>query len=533
MSFLKRAYLAVKRRKARTCIMLVILTAISALIFTGLAVQNATKEASILARQKLGSTITLTFDSEKARQKQSEEAQGEGQNRKVMTNIEYEAVSEEMVEKIARNEHIYDYNYIVNSTAFAESFDAITDSQGEEMKEAENDMKDKISNFNSSMDDFVGGRKPDGLGKIDMANIVMPDISLVGVSASDLDANFEAGSYSMVDGETITPSSAENAVIIEQTLAEANEISIGDNITIKATSDGEEINLNVIGIYSAGEIEQGSMLSGMSSSLIYNKIYMRHDKAVSIKEIAASEKENSDNSPMVRGETNSSNGIDSAIFYVDDPENIDEVIEYAKDTQLDLETYKLSANDEEYESMIKPIENVASFSKILVIIVIVAGAMIIALILMLWIKERTYETGVLLSLGESKAKVVLQYVSEVIAIFIVGFVLSVLIGTGVSQKVGDVLLSQEIEAIQGEDVNNLSQMDDRNISRQPVGGKSFDRKTNMMVETKVIDKIDVNVSLLVIIQVFGLGLLLIFISTVIPVIYVFRYNPKQILTNVG
>ena len=148
MSFLKRAYLAVKRRKARTCIMLVILTAISALIFTGLAVQNATKEASILARQKLGSTITLTFDSEKAMQRQREETQ-EGQNRKVMMDVEYEAVDEKAAEKIAENEHIYDYNYIVNSTAFAESFDPITDSQGEEMKEAENDMKDKINNFNS------------------------------------------------------------------------------------------------------------------------------------------------------------------------------------------------------------------------------------------------------------------------------------------------------------------------------------------------------------------------------------------------
>jgi len=116
--------------------------------------------------------------------------------------------------------------------------------------------------------------------------------------------------------------------------------------------------------------------------IVQNKIYVRYDKAVEIKQKAATESENTEGMPFVRGATNSSDGIDSVVFYVDDPENIEEVIVYAEKTDIDLETYKLSANDKEYENMIKPIENVASFSKILVIIVIVAGAMIISLILL-------------------------------------------------------------------------------------------------------------------------------------------------------
>lgn len=534
MSFSKRAWLAVKRRKVRTFIMLVILTAISTLIFTGLAVQNATKEASILARQKLGGTLTLTYDLEKAMQKQMESEEDVEQNKKVMRDIAYEAVTEEMAEIVAKNAHIYDYNYIVNTTAFADSFDAITDSQGQQMKEAENNMKDRINNFNSAMPN-VGSRAnmPGGIDKIDMPNIVIADLTIVGVSASDLDENFESGSYTIVEGEKITPTSENNAVIIEETLAEANEISIGDIVKIKATNQGTSIELLVVGIYSGGENQQGSMFSGMSSSLVQNKIYMRYDKAVELKQIAASEKENTENSPFVRGATNSSNGIDSVVFYVDDPENIEEVIVYAEKTDLDLDTYKLSANDEEYENMIKPIENVASFSKILVIIVIAAGAMIISLILMLWIKERTYETGVLLSLGENKFKVVLQYALEVVLIYVVGFVLSVAIGTGISQKVGDILLSQEIEAIQTDAPNESAQKSDRNILRQPVGVKSFDRENNMMVEVEVVDEIDVNVGMKVILQVFALGIVLVLLSTIIPVIYVFRYNPKQILTNAG
>ena len=103
------------------------------------AIQNATKEASILARQKLGSRITLTYDSERAMKKQME--QNENENKRIMMDIEYKAIDQEMAEKIAENKYIYDYNYIVNSTAFAKGFEAITDTQGEQMREAEDNMK--------------------------------------------------------------------------------------------------------------------------------------------------------------------------------------------------------------------------------------------------------------------------------------------------------------------------------------------------------------------------------------------------------
>ena len=50
MSFFKRACKAITRRLSRTVIMFIILLAIANLIITGIAIQNATDSAKILAR---------------------------------------------------------------------------------------------------------------------------------------------------------------------------------------------------------------------------------------------------------------------------------------------------------------------------------------------------------------------------------------------------------------------------------------------------------------------------------------------------
>jgi len=59
-----------------------------------------------------------------------------------------------------------------------------------------------------------------------------------------------------------------------------------------------------------------------------------------------------------------------------------------------------------YQQMLQPLNNVSSFAKNIVILVAVAGVIILTLIIMLSIRERKYEIGVLLSLGESRVKVI-------------------------------------------------------------------------------------------------------------------------------
>lgn len=546
MSFLKRACMAITRRVSRTIIMFIIFLAIANLILTGIAIQNATESAKILARQKLGSQITLSFDSEAAMKAAREEMKNnENSSDKKgagLASITYEAITEDMVTKMLENKNITSYNYVVNTNAYASSFEAITDETEESIKDAEektqeqiDDAKQQASNANNKINKFnknqaamagkggPGGNRGGGQQlnlninfDIDMANVVSPDLTVIGVSEYTLDEKFLNSDYVLVEGEGIRTSlETENAVMIEESLAEVNEIEVGDTIKITASNDGDKISLTVVGIYKAENLTS-SNISGMGVSLDYNRLYVKYDTALSIKEKAAEETKDSD--AMFRGVTNSSDGIDEVVFKVDDPANVESVLEFAETTEIDFTKFKLDANTEEYEQMIEPLENVASFATILVAIVAIAGALIIMLILMLWIKERTYETGILLSLGESKFKIVLQYAIEVLLIAILAFTLSIFTGNVISEKVGDVLLEKE-----------LSTLSEENQGRPNMGGGRFEME---QPNAEVISDIDVSVNFEVIMKLYGMGLLIVLISSITPTILVFRYKPKKILSSI-
>lgn len=96
--------------------------------------------------------------------------------------------------------------------------------------------------------------------------------------------------------------------------------------------------------------------------------------------------------------------------------------------------YELDAQDNVYKQMIYPIENIASFSKTIVIMVSIAGATILGLIITLSIKERRKEIGILLSIGEKKWKLMGQLLVEVLCIAVLAFGLSLATGEKVSQK---------------------------------------------------------------------------------------------------
>ena len=208
MSFFKRAFKAITRRFSRTIIMFIILLAIANLIITGIAIQNATDTAKILARQKLGSQITLSFDSESAMKKAREEMKNnkDSEDRKGagLASITYEPITQDMVNKLLENEHITSYNYVVNTNAYASGFEAITDEAEESIKDAEEKTQEQIDNAknqassaNNKIKNFnknqaaSGGRGPGGMMMgggpqlnlninfdIDMANVVSPDLTV-------------------------------------------------------------------------------------------------------------------------------------------------------------------------------------------------------------------------------------------------------------------------------------------------------------------------------------------------------------------
>ncbi|WP_301406312.1 FtsX-like permease family protein, partial [Enterococcus entomosocium] len=91
------------------------------------------------------------------------------------------------------------------------------------------------------------------------------------------------------------------------------------------------------------------------------------------------------------------------------------------------------------------LNNVASFSQNVVLLVAVTGIIILTLIIMITIRERRHELGVLLSLGESRSKIVLQLFAEVALCMIVALAAASFSGNVVANAVGQQLLDQQTE----------------------------------------------------------------------------------------
>lgn len=504
MNFLKRALIAVTRRKGKSFIMFIIFAAIANMVLAGLAIQHATESASVLARQKLGGQLTLRFNTENAMEK----ARAEGGGQRI--RVKPEPITEDMVKMVADQKNIVDYNYIVNANGLAQEFEPVV-TEDDHQQDSENNTMNRSGGFGGGI--VIGG----GFG----GNFVMPDVTVTGVSSSDMVDVFKNGDAKMISGRAITTSDANKKVaLIEKNLAEQNELKVGDKIKVEATRADDTVEYSIVGIYEStgSSSSTGQGFANMSFTEPYNRIFVDYKSALPLKSVTT-------DSGTEAG------GIDQAVFYVDDPKNIEQVEADAKAMNIDWTQYTLDANEAAYQQMIGPIENVASFSMTVVYIVAIAGAVILALILILSIKERMYETGVLLSMGEGKMKVVAQYVAEVLIIAIVAFTLSAFTGQVIAQGVGDTLLQREV-AVSQEQGNTSGFQGNREgpgggMVRMP-GGLFGGRSAQVQVEA--IDSIDVTITPEEVEKMVGAGLLIIIAGTILPAASVMRFKPKTILT---
>ncbi|MEW9502179.1 ABC transporter permease [Jeotgalibacillus marinus] len=480
MNFIKRALLSVKERKGKSLLQIFIFTVICVLVLSGLAIQSAAEKSSELARESLGADITLQID----RQAMMENIRESGGSPQDMET----GVPLSEAEKIASLDYLKGYNFFTSEVALANDFEAI--STGDDTEETEGN-----GNPFSGNDRMVQG-----------------DVSLRGVLYSDSSASFMSGDSVLEDGEHITEEDLdENVAMIEKNLAELNNLEVGDTLTLGSAVEENSLEVEIIGIYSTTEtLDTGGFGGQNIAADPYNRIYVPYTASSKL----SSSEETSE--PM----------LESAIYYIQDPSKIDEFKEEAKAiSALNFDgEYLLSADDQAYQQMMGPIENVASFSNNVVYLVAIAGAIILGLIVMMAIRERKYEMGVLLAIGEQKWKLIGQFVAEILIVAILALGIASVSGQMVAGAIGDQLLEQQ-----------LTQEQELTTQPESFGGRFSGGRpgssTNQPVDgVEAIDELEIKITP----QDFGLlaviGMLIALISTLIPSLSVLRLQPKTILT---
>ncbi|EAC2892608.1 ABC transporter permease [Listeria monocytogenes] len=498
MNFFKRAWLSMKARKGRSVLQLIIFTVVCVLILSGFTIQSAADKASELAREQLGGTVTLTVDREKQMQTMREEASSsDSSSTESKPQFQSSPIDVSDANDLAKLNHVASYNYYSSTQALASGFDPI-ESSGDTSS-----SNDESSTTAETQGPGVGQGGP---------QMVDADLSISGLLDSATSTDFEAGTSELTSGVAITSADKDkNVAMVEENLAEENDWKVGDSFTVTSSDGNTKVTLKIVGIYKTTDSES-DMAQNFSFLNPYNKVYVPYTVANTIKG------------------SDYKNTVDSAVYTMDDAANISAFEKEAKKVDsIDWDTFKLDANDTLYQQMIGPINSVASFSKNVVYIVSIAGALILGLLVMMQVRDRKYEMGVLLAIGEKRGKLIAQFFVEILIVALVSFGLAAASSHYVAQLAGNQLLAQ-----QNSSTNETTTSTE---NRGPGGGGGqggpggFGQSvSNLTKNTEQIKELDIQVTLEDMLKMGGIGIGIAFISVLLPAALVLRMNPKTILT---
>jgi putative ABC transport system permease protein len=482
----KNAFLSIKKNIGKTLLLFVIMALIANLVMAGLSIKRATEKSMKQVRESMGASASLSYNMQKLMQNRTK---GQAID-KVM-----KAMKTTTADKLKRLKYVTAYNYSLSVGANSSSIDPVkttTDSSSSSSSSSSSGAM-KAPDQSSSSSSSSSNQK-----------IEQTDFSVNGNTTMKYLTAFTQKSYTLKSGRLLTSSDKNtNNAVISSALASDNDLNVGSKFKVYATtSSGKKIKvtLTVVGIYKISSTSQ-SMDNMSNRQNPYNTIYTSLETAQKL--------------------NNSKTTISSATYYLDDPEHVRAFEKLAKKTSINWNTYSLQTSDEAYEASVSSFMNMEKFATIFLWVVIIAGSVILALILILSLRSRFYEFGVLLSLGESKVKIASQQLVEILMVAVIAFALSLGTGKMVSNAISSMLTSTSTSA----------QTTTSNTQGAPgQGGGGAGRMMQNAMTTPKSAELDVSITPTTAAELAGVTFVICVVSVAVPSIYILRMSPREILT---
>ena len=115
-------------------------------------------------------------------------------------------------------------------------------------------------------------------------------------------------------------------------------------------------------------------------------------------------------------------------IFSDSSENTKVALNKIKKNKTDWSQYNVSSDNNVLEETLESVEGIKHIINIMTYSIMLSGIIVLSLILILWLRERIHEIGVLLSIGISKIKIVTQFILELLFISLPSLVLSLFLG---------------------------------------------------------------------------------------------------------
>ena len=496
MNFCKRAWLNITAKKGRSILLILVTSAIMLFVLAGLLIRNAADTATSNAKKSVGATVTLSANREAAFKKMRQSTSTS--KKKTKPTLSTSPVKLSDAKKIAKLSNVSSYNATVSTSANAKGFSAISTSSS--------------SN---------GGGMKGGMGGSSTSS---GDITIDGVTATSSVSDFSSSSSKITKGRGITAADeGTNNVVIESELAKEDSLKVGDTIKLKATTGTKKTyTLKIVGIYKASSSTSSSQ--GPDASDPSNSVYTSYTFANTIKG------------------SKYKNTADSVTFNISDPAKVSSVKTAGKKL-INTSKYSLSTDDSSYQTVKSSMDNVKSFADKIVWLVAIAGTIILALIVILMIRERRYEIGVLLSLGEARWKIVAQFFVEMVMVLIVSIVIAGAGGKFVGNQLGKQLVSQQTTtATTSTSTSSQGQMgggapggttggSKPSGNMKGGGGGNMPGSSSSSSSTASASQtdLDISVTIMDLVELGGFGLAIMFLSIMLASGGILRLQPKKVL----
>ena len=162
-----------------------------------------------------------------------------------------------------------------------------------------------------------------------------------------------------------------------------------------------------------------------------------------------------------------------------------------------------------------PITSLTTVSLIVLIVSIIVSIVILTLVIILFLKDRRHEMGIYISLGERKWKILMQIILEVCLVAMISVSFSLVTGF----KLGDTIANQVIAS---------STEKQEEVLESQLAEIGSVNPENLQLE-EITSQMSFTMDISYIVSVYCISFVVVLLSSIIPVMYVLRIEPKKIL----
>ena len=298
---------------------------------------------------------------------------------------------------------------------------------------------EKIKEVEEKVFQYNGLAKPvkakvvDGEQKIERDDL--PDefknvLSLEAANKTEKNTLFKSGVFTIKEGRNIEENDRRK-ILIHEDFAKKNNLKLNDVISLELIEIGnngqkKECKFEIIGIFSGKKQEK---YTGLSSDFSENMVFVDYET-----------------SQEALGRTEGSEVANKILMFSSSPEATDSALNKIKKLNIDWSEYTIEKDTTAFEETLDSVRGIKYIIKIMTCSVMLSGIVVLSLILILWLRERIYEIGVLLSIGISKIKIVTQFILELIFISLPSIISSLLLGNLLLSQIVDGFISSDNSA---------------------------------------------------------------------------------------